>query len=64
MSSDSTVQKLLLTRARATMFAALRAGVDRAELEEALDVAEAARARELAAEQAGPGRLRLVTAAG
>lgn len=63
-TSDPAVQMLLLTRARATMFAALRADVTRAELEEALDVAERARLRELAAEQDGRGRLRLVPAAG
>lgn len=66
MDADPTTQVLLLTRSRATMFAALRAGVSRAELLEALDVAEQARERELAAEQQGedPGRLRLVPAAG
>lgn len=62
--SAATARTLLIKRNRATMFAALRAGVTRAELLEALDVAEAARARELAAEQQGPGRLRLVPAAG
>lgn len=50
---------MLIRRARCVLFTALRAGVAREELDEALDVAEAARERELAAEP----RLRLVAAA-